>query len=149
MIRPYRVTPAPDWIDYNGHLTEWAYARVFADGIDHALVELGFGPEYRTKEGGTFYTAESHIRFLREVPPGIDLVAQASVVGVDSKRLHMVEVLSGVGLDFEAATIETMLLHLDLATTKVTPMPDWFREGAAALSIDPPEWLGRSVRSLG
>ncbi len=148
MIPAYRVTPGPDWIDYNGHLTEWAYARTFADGIDHALVELGFGQQYRDREGGTFYTAETHLRFLREVPPGVGLVAQAYVVGVDTKRLHMVEVLTGEGLDFEAATFETMLLHVDLATVKVASMPDWFRQGAMDWMVDRPDWAGRAVRPI-
>ncbi len=148
MIRPYRVTPGSDWIDYNGHLTEWAYARVFADGIDHALVELGFGPEYRDTERGTFYTVETHLRFLREIPPGVDLLAQTTVVGVDPKRLHFAEVLTPDGHDWEAATFESLLLHVDTDTTRVKPMPDWFLDRAGAERVDAPDWLGRSIRGV-
>src|SRR3954469_12763527 len=63
-----RVEPA--WIDYNGHLN-MAYYNVLLDrAADEGYELLGIGATYVERQGRSLYTAEVHVRFLRELHAG-------------------------------------------------------------------------------
>ncbi len=67
------------WIDYNGHLNMAYYNVLFDRAVDVAFDAVGIGTDYRTSGGGTFFTVETHVRYLAEVPPdGIVRVGVAS-----------------------------------------------------------------------
>jgi acyl-CoA thioester hydrolase len=145
---PYLVAVRPEWVDYNRHLNEGYFAVIFADASDHLLDQLGFGPGYREVKGGTFYTVETHIRFLREVPEHSRLRVDSQVVGVDPKRLHLWhELVDGSG--FVAATAETMLVHVDIEQATVTVMGEELEVAARALLVPAlPAGAGRSIRAV-
>src|ERR1043165_9368099 len=55
------------WIDYNGHLNMAYYNVLFDRCVDEAYELLGIGLEYlKTAQHSTF-TAEAHVRYLREL----------------------------------------------------------------------------------
>lgn len=150
---PYRATVLESWIDYNDHLTEGYYGVVFADASDEALIQLGFGPDYRSHERGTFYTVETHVRFIEEVALGDLLRVDMRVLGADEKRLHLFHTMHHEGAGFVAATQEVMLLHVDIDDVTVRPMSASIRARAAAAiaaaAEQPfPESAGRSIRRV-
>ena len=51
----------PDWIDYNGHMTDWRYLQVFGDATDALLRHAGVDDDYR-RAGRALYTVESQVR---------------------------------------------------------------------------------------
>ena len=60
----------PQWIDYNGHLN-MAYYNVMMDrAIDEMWLQLGIGPTYMKQRYGSTFTAECHVRYLREIHLG-------------------------------------------------------------------------------
>src|SRR5262249_48743347 len=59
-----RVEPA--WIDYNGHLNMAYYNVLFDRAVDEAYELLGIGADYVAKRRHSLYTAEVHLRYLRE-----------------------------------------------------------------------------------
>ena len=60
----------PQWIDYNGHLN-MAYYNVMMDrAIDEMWLQLGIGPAYMKERHGSTFTAECHVRYLREIHLG-------------------------------------------------------------------------------
>ena len=60
----------PQWIDYNGHLN-MAYYNVMIDrAIDEMWLQLGIGPAYMKERHGSTFTAECHVRYLREIHLG-------------------------------------------------------------------------------
>src|SRR5216684_1705126 len=60
-----RVEPA--WIDYNGHLN-MAYYNVLLDrAVDEVFALLGCGLDYVKKRKHSCFTAEAHLRYLREL----------------------------------------------------------------------------------
>ena len=63
-----RVEPA--WIDYNGHLNMAYYHVLFDRAVDEAYELLGIGLDYVKKRRHSLYTAEVHVRFLRELQAG-------------------------------------------------------------------------------
>src|SRR5437763_5263156 len=75
----------PHWIDYNGHLNMAYYNVMFDRAIDELWLTLGIGPAYmRTRHGSTF-TAECHVRYLREVHLGESGQVSIVVLAADEK----------------------------------------------------------------
>src|SRR5438034_933732 len=63
-----RVEPA--WIDYNGHLNMAYYNVLFDRAVDEAFELLGCGIDYVKTQRHSCFTAEVHVRYLRELNAG-------------------------------------------------------------------------------
>lgn len=153
MLEPYRTTVVPEWIDYNDHLTEGFYAVIFGDASDNLLTQIGFGADYRDQQRGTFYTVETHVRFLRELKLGDQLEVHMRIIGVDEKRLHFWHELMHAEEGFIAATQEAMLLHVDLDEIRVRPMDPAIQRAAydawdADADMPLPAKLGAAVEPI-
>ena len=60
----------PEWIDYNGHLSEAYYVVVFGHATDAVMVRLGMTPEYLVDTGTSLFTWRRTSATSTEVPPG-------------------------------------------------------------------------------
>lgn len=147
MLEPYRVKVGPNWVDYNHHLNEGAYGVIFSNATDHALEELGLGAAYREREGGTFYTVETHTRFLREVKEGTELEITTQLLGVDEKRLHLWHEMHPPGRE-AVASQESLLVHVDTATGSARPAAA-IAAATEAVSQELPQAAGRGIRRPG
>ena len=71
----------PQWIDYNGHLN-MAYYNVMMDrAIDEMWLQLGIGPAYMKERHGSTFTAECHVRYLREIHLGDPVQVSVYLLG--------------------------------------------------------------------
>jgi acyl-CoA thioester hydrolase len=83
----------PQWIDYNGHLN-MAYYNVMMDrAIDQMWLHLGIGPTYMKERHGSTFTAECHVRYLREIHLGDPVQVTVYLLASDEKRIHTFEEL--------------------------------------------------------
>ena len=57
----------PAWIDYNGHLNMAYYNVLFDRAVDEAFELLGCGLDYVKTRQHSCFTAEVHVRYLREL----------------------------------------------------------------------------------
>ena len=151
-LRLHEATVGEAWVDYNGHLTESAYLLIFGDSSDAFFRFFGVDEGYRAS-GKSLYTAETHLHNLREVRLGERLHLTLQVLGVDTKRLHIVHEMYDHA-DCLVATAEQMLLHVDTRARKVSPFPDeiarrlrQIRAGHAALPV--PSYVGHVMRLPG
>src|ERR1700743_3186021 len=81
----------PQWIDYNGHLNMAYYNVMFDRAIDELWLKLGIGPAYMKERPGSTFTAECHVRYLREIHQGDPVQISIIVLAADEKRLHTFE----------------------------------------------------------
>ncbi len=88
-MRLHEATVAHAWCDYNGHMSESSYLLVVGDNADAFFRYFGIDEEYRAN-GGSLYTAETHLHHLRECDEGDHLTFTLQVLGVDRKRVHIV-----------------------------------------------------------
>lgn len=109
-----------EWTDYNGHMNEAFYLVAAAGATDRFLTMIGAGPTY-VAGGRSFFTVETHIRYLAEVLEGAQLTITTQVLG-GGKKLHLFHRLLRADWML-AATVETLLIHTDL-TTRRTSQPD-------------------------
>jgi len=113
-----RVVPAT-WTDYNGHMNEARYLEAGAAATDRFMAILGADAAY-VAAGGTYFTVENHLAYLAEVHAGDRLRATTQVLGGQGKALHLLHRMTR-GDGTPAATMESYLLHVDLATRRSAP----------------------------
>ena len=108
----------PQWIDYNGHLN-MAYYNVMLDrAIDQLWLQLGIGPGYMKERHCSTFTAECHVRYLREIHLGDPVQISVFLLDADEKRLHTFEELRHATEGWLSATSENMTLHIDMNGAK-------------------------------
>lgn len=140
-----RLQVLPSWIDYNGHMTESRYLFAASETSDAFLRLIGAGMDYVAR-GHSYYTAETHMTHLGEAKLGDRLTGTLQVLGADEKRLHVViRIARG---DAVVATVEQMLLHVDMRAGRTTPALPEIRArldpiAAAHAALPRPEGAGR------
>jgi len=140
----------PPWIDYNGHLNMAYYNVLFDRAIDELWLELGIGPTYMTQRHGSTFTAECHVRYLREIHQDHPVQISILLVAADEKRLHTFEELRHAGEGWLSATSENITLHVDISARKTAPFPPDIRARIQAVAeahsaIARPEGIGRKI----
>ena len=110
-----------DWTDYNGHMNEARYLQAFGDATDRMMAVVGCDAEY-IASGGSYFTAETHIRHLDEVHAGAKIHIETQVLAGEGKKMHLFHrMFEGTR---ELATGEHMLIHVSLETRKASePAP--------------------------
>ncbi len=148
------ATPVqPEWIDYNEHLTEWAYLKLFGDATDVVLARIGAGADY-VAGGHSWYTVESHLRHLGQARLGEPVEVRSRVLACDGKRLHLFHEMASLSQHMVIATAEHMLVHVDAKAEKSAPAPQDMQDKARAFAagqahLPAPEGLGRQIRMPG
>jgi acyl-CoA thioester hydrolase len=140
----------PQWIDYNGHLNMAYYNVMFDRAIDELWLTLGIGPGYMKERKGSTFTAECHVRYLREIHLGDPVQVSILLVGADEKRLHTFEELRHATEGWLSATSENMTIHIDMAARKTAPFPADIRARIEAVAnahsaVTRPEGIGRKI----
>jgi carnitine 3-dehydrogenase len=147
LLRLHRARVAPDWIDYNGHASESTYLRFAGQATDLLLGLVGIDDEY-LRDGGSYYTVETHLRHLGQAAEGDLLEVVTQVLGADEKRLHVCHRI--VRGDELLATAEQMLLHVDAATGRAgAPRPEVLvavrRLADGHADLPAPDGMGRRI----
>jgi len=123
---PYRspvMAIEPHWIDFNGHLNMAYYHVLFDRVVDQMWLQMGLGEAYKRSRGHSTFTAECHVRYLRELHASDTVVVSMWLLGADDKRLHSFAELRHATEDWIAATSETMTLHVAMEQRRVAPFP--------------------------
>jgi carnitine 3-dehydrogenase len=150
--QPLRLTDTrarPEWIDYNGHLTDFRYLQVFGDATDALWRSVGVDDAYR-RAGRAPYTVEAHVRYVAEVRQLEALYVTTQLLAVDPKRIRVFHRLHRGRDDALAATGEFMYLHVDTEAGRAVPMAGPVLErlatiGSAHAKLPWPDDAGRSV----
>jgi len=142
-------TVRPEWIDYNGHLSEPYYVLVFGDATTALMERTGMDAAYRAATGCSLYTVEAHVRYLAEIGPDAPLTVRTRVLGRDAKRLRLWHELYVDPAGAPSATEELMCLHVGPDGT--LPFPDPVAAALDALTGDGPQptHAGRAIAPVG
>jgi len=113
----------PQWIDYNGHLNMAYYNVLFDRAVDEIYALIGVGAEYVAARRQSIFTAEVHVRYLRELHAGDPVRVTFQLFDYDAKRLHYFEQLFHAEAGFVSATSENLSLHVDMVSKKTAAFP--------------------------
>jgi carnitine 3-dehydrogenase len=136
-----------DWTDYNGHMNEARYLQAFGDATDRLMMLIGCDADY-IATGGSYFTAETHIRHLDEVHAGAVIRIETQVLAGAGKKMHLFHrMFAG---DRELATGEHMLIHVSLETRRASePAPKLAatlkKIADAHAALPTPEGAGKAV----
>lgn len=142
-----RVTVPADWIDYNGHMNEARYLEAASRTTDALLQEIGAGLDH-VATGFSYFTAETHLIHRAEARQGDVLDCAVQVLAADDKRLHVFVTIARAGTVL--ATVEQMMLHVDMAASRACPAPAPVRAAAGRIAaahaaLPRPAGAGRRV----
>ncbi|MEJ2623914.1 MAG: thioesterase family protein [Pseudolabrys sp.] len=145
-----QMTVEPQWIDYNGHLNMAYYNVLFDRAVDQAFDLIGIGHDYLKAHQHSTFTAEVHVRYLREIHEGTPVRVTYQLLGFDAKRIHCFLQLFHATEGWVSATSESMTLHVDMTAKKVAPFPETImnslaRMKAAHSRLPVPEAAGRRI----
>jgi len=140
----------PGWIDYNGHLNMAYYNVLFDRAVDEVYELLGCGLAYVEARRHSCFTAEVHVRYLRELRAGDAVRVTLQLLDFDAKRLHFFEQMFHAEQGWLAATSENMALHVDMAAKKTAAFPGEIaarlaRMKAAHAGLPLPKAAGRRI----
>ena len=145
-VQRRRITA--DWADYNGHTNDSRYMQLSSEALDAFFRSIGFSNEYLAT-GRSFYTLESHIRYINESKVGDEIVVTAQVISLDEKKVHLHSVMSQTD-GTVVATGEHIYLHVDTRLKKACPIGAELLIVLAPIAVahanlSKPEGVGRFV----
>lgn len=140
----------PDWVDYNGHMNDAAYAQVFSTAVDELMVKLGIDSEFRNKHHYSIYTLETHLIYLDEAREGQELSVTIQLLDHDQKRLHVFFEMNDKE-NHRIATSEQMLMGMDTEEGRPTPFPAAVADAVTQLAASQEEMMapGEAGRTIG
>jgi|SRR5699024_4834511 len=112
-----------NWVDYNGHMNDSEYAKVFSMAVDQWMKQIGITADFREKEKYTMFTLETHLCYLDEVHEGQTLTINLQLLDYDAKRAHVFFIMSS-NSNNRVATSEQMLMGMDTNQGKPGPFPE-------------------------
>lgn len=118
-------TVGRDWVDYNGHMGDYAYAIAFSETMTAYMDEVGIDPAYREATGATLYTLDFRVGYQKECHEGTELDIFLHVLQNDARRVYVyMEMLDRTGRML--AWNQQVLLHVLRTGGKpaATPFPD-------------------------
>ncbi|WP_300516955.1 carnitine 3-dehydrogenase [Aliiroseovarius sp.] len=136
-----------DWLDYNGHMTESRYLDAFARSTDRFMEIIGCDADY-IATGGSYFTAETHIRHIDEAHLGQRIRVETTCLLGEGKKMHLFhQMFEGARL---LATGEHFLLHVSLDTRRPAPPADHIEArlveiAEAHAKLPRPEGVGRAI----
>ena len=138
------------WIDYNGHMNMAYYNVLFDRTADYAFETIGLDPDYARETGLSFFVAEIHVCYVRELHLGNRVTGSFQLIDFDRKRLHAYSELRHTD-GWLAATSEALYLHIDASGPNVAPMPAQMLDRVTRMHADharlaQPERVGRQIR---
>jgi len=111
----------PEWIDYNGHMTDSRYLQVFGDATDALFRAVGVDDAYRLS-GSALYTVETHVTHKAEAAALEPLYVTTQILGLDDKRVHLFHSLFRRRDERLVATGEQLYLHVNRSAARASPM---------------------------
>ncbi len=139
----------PEWVDYNGHMTDSRYLQLFGDATDALFRHVGVDAAYR-RSGRSLYTVESHITHEAEVRALEPVHVLTRVLAVDDKRVHLFHRLIRGRNRAAVAAGEQLYLHVDTSAGRAAPMDADVRDRlerlcASQSHLPRPNEAGRSI----
>lgn len=140
----------PTWIDYNGHMNVAFYVLAFDNATDKLCDLLDIGVAHLKRDGGSIFTLDLRVNYLREVKEGDPLAFDVQLVDFDARRLHAYLRMFHATEGYLAATEEFVLLHVDMTSRRAAPFPTETMAmlramKAAHAGLPPPPNAGRGL----
>ena len=83
------ATVVSEWVDYNGHMNDAAYALVFSRAGDALMDRIGLDAAARKTSGHSIYTLQVMLHYFKEAKEGDALSVTCHLLEHDDKRMRL------------------------------------------------------------
>src|SRR5260370_10002256 len=83
------ATVTSEWVDYNGHMNDAAFAIVFSRSIDALMDRVGLDSASRKRTGQTLFTLQMMLHYFKEAKEGDALAVSCHLLEHDDKRMRV------------------------------------------------------------
>ncbi|MGG3571166.1 thioesterase family protein [Bacillus gobiensis] len=138
-----------EWVDYNGHMNDAAYAAVFSYAVDSFMDTIGLDEESRHSLSYTIFTLETHLCYLKEAHKNEPLHVSVQLLDDDAKRLHVFFTMKNESGE-QLATSEQMLMGMSTSEGRPVPFPESVSQHIQELRqehehLEIPNQVGRKI----
>jgi acyl-CoA thioester hydrolase len=127
----YATRVATDWVDYNGHMNDAAFAIVFSRSVDALMDRIGLDAAARKRSGRSLFTLQMMLHYFKEAKEGDALAVSCHLLEHDDKRMRVwLDMTDAKGERLAAS--EQLLLSVALSESGPRAAP-WGFETQAAL----------------
>jgi acyl-CoA thioester hydrolase len=126
------TTVVSEWIDYNGHMNDAAYATVFSRSVDALMDRVGLDAATRERSGRTLFTLQMMLHYFKEGKEGDALTVSCHLLEHDDKRMRVWLDLVSAATGERLAASEQLLISVAQGEAGANAVP-WGFETMAAL----------------
>ena len=83
------TTVLAEWVDYNGHMNDAAYALVFSRAGDALMDRIGLDAAARRQSGQSIYTLQVMLHYFKEAKEGDAFSVSCHLLEHDDKRMRL------------------------------------------------------------
>ena len=125
------ATVVSEWVDYNGHMNDAAYAIMFSRSVDALMDRVGLDAAARKRTGQSLFTLQMMLHYFKEAKEGDTVAVSCHILEHDDKRLRVWLDMTAPGGERLAAS-EQLLISVALGEAGSRAAP-WVPETKAAL----------------
>ena len=125
--------------DQMGHMNVRHYFACANRGHALLALELGLPPSLLRAGGRALRTRDQHVRFVRELRPGVYYTLRAGLLSVSRERLNVYAQMDVLHTGEVAASVLSEVALVDLASGRELPFPEQVLTRAQALMTTVPE----------
>jgi len=148
----YETAVAADWVDYNGHMNDAAFALVFSRAVDALMDRIGLDAAARKANRRSLFTLQTMLHYFQEASEGQALSVRCHLLEHDDKRMRVWLEMTAGREGTRLAASEQLLLSIDRAGGPPRAA-EWRAETMAALDalakaqrgLEAPPLAGRGV----
>jgi acyl-CoA thioester hydrolase len=108
-------TVKPDWVDYNGHMGDYAYTIVLSEAVDAFMDQVGLGAAHRHATGCMLRVSELRIAFLREFHEGDAFDVRLQLIDRQAQSLRLFGQMIDAESGRDAALSDQLLIYASTA----------------------------------
>ena len=131
-LRLFETKVASEWVDYNGHMNDAAFAIVFSRTVDALMDRVGLDAAARKRTGRSLFTLQMMLHYFKEAKEGDALAVSCHLLEHDEKRMRVWLDMTLVGGGEPVAASEQLLISVAQGDGK-PHAADWSFETKAAL----------------
>src|SRR5699024_4050930 len=93
-----------EWVDYNVHLNDVEYARIFSLVVEELMIKVGIDEAFRVEQAYSIFTLETHLCYLAEANLDDQLTVHLQLLDHDTKRMHVFFIMKNENDDIVATS---------------------------------------------
>jgi acyl-CoA thioester hydrolase len=108
-------TVKPDWVDYNGHMGDYAYTIVLSEALDAFMDQVGLGEAHRGETGCMLRVSELRIAFLREFHEGDAFTVRLRIIERQAQSLRLFARIIDSESGRDAALADQLMIYASIS----------------------------------